>query len=153
MRLGGRKSGGVVGKSGGGAVLRSMRLESCCIAGAGEFHLHGCNACVFLLHVHIVLKYHVSHHVRTRYTFTRGKHVCDASLMHVLLLLVIFGTIYTKRTPHAKQFRQMHRPHVRMTHAQYTKKRRMHVSTMHIPPLLATLLHQSSSSRAEFCDE
>jgi hypothetical protein len=150
MRLGGRKSGGVVGKSGGRTVLRSMRLESCCIAGAGEFHLHGCNACVFFLHVHVVLKYHV----RTRYTLTYGKHVCDASLMHVLcLLLFILGTIYTKRTPLVKQFRQMHRTHVHMIHAQYTKKRRMHVSTMYIPPLLATLLHQSSSPRAEFCDE
>ena len=42
---GGRKRGGVVGKMGGRAVLRSMlRLESCCIA--GEFHLRRGNVCV-----------------------------------------------------------------------------------------------------------
>ncbi len=89
----GRKSGGVVGKKGGRVVLRSMRLESCCIAGAGEFHLHGCNACVFLLHVQVVLKYHVC----TRYTLTHGIHVCDASFMHVYSF--ILGTFHMKRTP------------------------------------------------------
>ena len=131
VRLGGRKSGGVVGKSGGRAVLRSMRLESCCIAGAGEFHLHGCSACVFLSHVHVVLKYHV----RTRYTLTHGIHVCDASFMHVCSF--ILGTVYTKRAPLEKQSRQVHSTHVRMIHAQYTKKRRMQVSTMYMPVLLS----------------
>lgn len=50
---GGRKSGGVEGKMGGRAVLRSMlRFESCCIAGAGEFHLHQCDLCV-CVYVHV----------------------------------------------------------------------------------------------------